>query len=145
MTRPRTPEEMRAHLQADGVDASGLTAFLELHVVRCWDGECELSFEVRSDLTQSHQTLHGGVIAGLADIVSGFAAYSRIGPVATADIAMQMIAPAAVGRTVRAVASITSVRGRHVVVTSRLCIDDDGESETIAIAVAKLVVLKRTS
>lgn len=145
MIRPQTPEEMRAHLQADGVDASGLTAFLGIHVVRCWDGECELSLAVRSDLTQSHQTLHGGVYAGLADIVSGFAAYSRVGPVVTVDIAIQMIAPAAVGRTVRAVASITSISGRHVVVTSRLCVDDDGESETIGIAVAKLVMLKRTS
>ncbi|MBI0531987.1 PaaI family thioesterase [Sphingomonas sp. TX0522] len=144
MTAPLTPAAMRDHLEAEGVAASGFAAFLGIQVVHCWDGECELSLEVRRDLTQSFQTLHGGVYAALADIVSGFAAYSRVGPVVTADLATQMIAPAAAGRTVRAIASITSVKGRHVVVTSRLYVDDDLESETIAISVARLVVLTQS-
>lgn len=101
---------MRAHPEAEGVVASSFEAFIGIEVVRCWDGECELSLEVRPDLTQSFQTVHGGVYAALIDIVSGFAAYSRAGPVVTADVAMQMIASAAVGRTVCATASITTVR-----------------------------------
>ena len=83
MTLPDTPEAMRAHIEREGVAASPFTSFLGLEVVRCWQGTCELALTVRPDLTQSHGTLHSGVLSSLADIVCGFAAVSQCGAVVT--------------------------------------------------------------
>lgn len=130
---------MRDLIQAEGVAASGFTAFLGIEVVRCWDGTCELSLTVRPDLTQSLNTLHGGVLASLADIVCGFAAFSACGPVVTADIVTHMIGPAQIGDTVRATATVKNAGRRQVVVTSDFHVGSEDGDRLILTATASLV------
>lgn len=139
MPSSQTPETLRDLVQSQGVAASGFTAFLGIDVARCWDGTCELSLVVRRDLTQSLDTLHGGVLAGLADIVCGFAAFSACGPVVTANIVTHMLGPARIGDIVRAVASVKSMGRRQVVVTADFHVVDDEGDRLILTATASLV------
>ena len=111
MTLPDTPEAMRAHIEREGVAASPFTSFLGLEVVRCWQGTCELALTVRPDLTQSHGTLHSGVLSSLADIVCGFAAVSQCGAVVTANVTTHMLGPARVGDRVYANATVKRAGG----------------------------------
>lgn len=139
MTLPDTPEAMRAHIEREGVAASPFTSFLGLEVVRCWHGTCELALTVRPDLTQSHGTLHGGVLSSLADIVCGFAAVSQCGAVVTANVTTHMLGPALVGDRVYANATVKRVGKRQVVVTADFHASDGDEERLIVTASATLV------
>ena len=139
MTLPDTPEAMRAHIDREGVAASPFTSFLGLEVVRCWQGTCELALTVRPDLTQSHGTLHSGVLSSLADIVCGFAAVSQCGAVVTANVTTHMLGPARVGDRVYANATVKRAGKRQVVVTADFHASNGAEERLIVTASATLV------
>ena len=142
MTLPDTPEAMRAHIEREGVIASPLTSFLGLEVIRCWDGTCELGLTVRPELTQSHRTLHGGVLSSLADIVCGFAAVSQCGAVVTANVPTHMLGPAQIGDRVRAIATVKRAGKRQVVVTADFHTSNGSKEKLIVTASATLVRIR---
>lgn len=139
MELPDTPEAMRGFIERKAVAASPFTSFLGLVVLHCWDGTCELELTVRPELTQSHGTLHGGVLSSLADIVCGFAAVSKCGAVVTANVMTHMLGPAEVGDRVLAVATVKRVGSRQVVVTAEFRTHRLGKEKLIVLASATLV------
>ncbi len=83
-------------------------------------GEVDLAIAFRSDLTQQHGFLHGGVVTAVVDSACGYAALSLMEPgtaVLTVEFKVQLLAPArgsrfrGFGRVVRAGRTLTVVAG----------------------------------
>lgn len=60
-------------------------------------GYCEVHLPFRQDLTQQHGYFHGGVVATLADVASGYAAFTALeagGTNVTVEFKLNLLAPA---------------------------------------------------
>jgi uncharacterized protein (TIGR00369 family) len=60
-------------------------------------GYCEIHLPFRAELSQQHGYFHGGVIGALADVASGYAAFSLLPPKSTnviVEFKLNLLAPA---------------------------------------------------
>ena len=61
-------------------------------------GRCELQLKGRPELTQQNGFMHGGVVAALADVAGGYAAFTLFeagADILTVEIKINYVAPAA--------------------------------------------------
>ncbi len=63
-------------------------AYLGAELTTIEPGYCEIELPFRGELTQQHGFVHGGVLATLADTVSGYAAFSLM-PAAAAPLTVE--------------------------------------------------------
>lgn len=76
MIRYEAPNPDFAARCRDSFGRQKFMALLGVEMTRIEPGVCELSMPMRDDLTQQHGFAHGGLLATLADTVSGYAAFS---------------------------------------------------------------------
>lgn len=67
--------ERRVH---ESYRSQGFMQQLGATMVSLSPGECRLSLMFSNDLSQQHGFIHGGVVASLADVSGGYAAYSLL-------------------------------------------------------------------
>ncbi len=85
---------------ADARANFGRQAFMRLlgaEIADLGSGYCEVHLPFRQDLTQQHGYFHGGVVATLADVASGYAAFTALEAGATnvtVEFKLNLLAPA---------------------------------------------------
>lgn len=108
-------------------------------------GQCELSLEFDEALTQQHDFFHGGVIATLADVSGGYAAFTLLAPEltnVTVEFKLSLLSPAR-GDSLRAEAFVVKP-GR----TLTVCRSDvftsstDGSHKLCATALATYMAIE---
>lgn len=104
----------------------GLMRTFGATLIRCEQGECEISAPILPAATQQHGAGHAGLTFALADSAAGYAALSLMGAeteVMTAEAKINLMAPAvgdrliARGRVVKAGRRLTVVTAEVVAVT----------------------------
>jgi uncharacterized protein (TIGR00369 family) len=120
---PAFGDRMRSH----GADrADGLPGYLGIRTTEIGPGRLTCTLEVRDELLNPFGTLHGGVIAALADHVLGAVLYPVIPAgawAATTEFKLNLLAPVRTG-TLTADAVIVSMSKRTAVV--RIDVTNDG-------------------
>ena len=106
-------------------------------------GEVEIEMPYRTDLSQQHGFIHGGITTAILDSACGYAAFSLSAPdtaVLTVEYKVNFIAPAkgerfvARGEVVRPGASITVCKGDVVAI-------EDGEEKLVTTMLSTLMLL----
>lgn len=106
-------------------------------------GEVEIEMPYRTDLSQQHGFIHGGITTAILDSACGYAAFSLSAPdtaVLTVEYKVNFIAPAkgerfvARGEVVRPGASITVCKGDVVAI-------EDGEEKLVTSMLTTLMLL----
>ena len=106
-------------------------------------GEVEIEMPYRTDLSQQHGFIHGGITTAILDSACGYAAFSLSAPdtaVLTVEYKVNFIAPAkgerfvARGEVVRPGASITVCKGDVVAI-------EDGEEKLVTTMLTTLMLL----
>jgi uncharacterized protein (TIGR00369 family) len=131
------PETVRA-VSALGA-GGGLPGFLGIETVDIGPGHIVCELAVREDLLNAFGSLHGGVVAALADHVLGAVLYSVIERgawAATTEFKLNLLAPIRTG-TVRAEVDIISMTSRTAVVR----IDVTNENRAVAAAQGTVLVM----
>jgi acyl-CoA thioesterase len=75
-------------------------------------GQAIMTMDVRSDMLNGHQICHGGFIFSLADSAFAFACNSRNKKTVATGCKIDYVAPAALGDTLTATATVSFDRGR---------------------------------
>ncbi|MFP6687765.1 MAG: PaaI family thioesterase [Alphaproteobacteria bacterium] len=71
--------------------------YLGAELAKIAPGRCELQLKGRPELTQQNSFMHGGVIAALADVAGGYAAFTLFeagADILTVEIKINYVAPA---------------------------------------------------
>jgi len=106
-------------------------------------GEVEIEMPYRTDLSQQHGFIHGGITTAILDSACGYAAFSLSAPdtaVLTVEYKVNFIAPAkgerfvARGEVVRPGASVTVCKGDVVAI-------EDGEEKLVTTMLTTLMLL----
>ncbi|QNA83415.1 PaaI family thioesterase [Sphingomonas sp. So64.6b] len=132
-------EESIAHMKRVAVDASGFTHFLGVEPVLCWQGESELTLDVRPDMTQHHGFAHGAIIGLMADNACAWAASSVAGDVLTGSYSINFLSPAR-GSRLRAKGSVIKAGKRQVIVRADVW-SESGDSDPVLAAVAQATII----
>lgn len=108
-------------------------------------GYCELKLVFRDELAQQHGFFHGGVIATLADVAGGYAAFTLLEPKATnvtVEFKVNLLAPG-VGHSLIARGKVVKA-GRNLTVSKSdvLCIASDDQEKLCATALATYMALR---
>ncbi len=77
---------------------------------------------VEPDMVNGIEVLHGGFVFALADYVFACAANSVLPRVATADAQISFLAPARLGETLVAEATVSFSGGRRVIIDVTVCV-----------------------
>src|SRR5947209_14484520 len=106
-SRPATPPPLHYPVQpldpdferkvADSASRQPFLQTIGARLTNIAPGAVEFTLPFRSDLTQQHGFVHAGVIATLADVASGYAAYSLMPPgaeVLTVEFKLNLLQPA---------------------------------------------------
>jgi acyl-CoA thioesterase len=75
-------------------EADNASRGLGMHIVSVTEGCATLKMTVRADMTNGHQTCHGGIIFTLADSAFAFACNSRNNATVGAGCTIEYLAPA---------------------------------------------------
>lgn len=137
---PTDPAAMLDLMRTRAITDSPFTAWLEIELLRCWQGEAEAVLPVRRDLTQTHGTVHGGALATLADNACCWAAASLAGPLVTNNLTIYYLAPGR-GERIRAIARTVKVGRRIAVARADLFAERDSVRRQIALASATLSLI----
>lgn len=87
-------QEERAH---ENFHSQGLMRFLGVTMSELRRGGCQLWLEFDDRLTQQHRFFHGGVVATLADVSGGYAAFTMLPSDltnVTVEFKLSLLAPA---------------------------------------------------
>jgi uncharacterized protein (TIGR00369 family) len=111
------------------IDASAFHSSLGISVESATEGAVTLRFEATPAHANLHGTMHGGVIATLADTAAGLAVRSAMadpgGAHASVHLDVQYLAPAGTG-TLRATGNVVKLGGR-LAFTEATVTDEAGE------------------
>lgn len=141
MTRPdfENEEEVLAYMKQVAVGRSGFSSFLALEPVGCWDGQAEITMEVRSEMTQHHGFAHGAIVGLMADNACAWAASSAVGDVVTSSYTINFLAPAK-GDRIRSKGYVVKAGKRQVVVRADVW-SEGSNTEPVLVAVAQATVV----
>ncbi len=132
-------EESVRYMREVAVAGSGFSSWLGVDPVRCWEGEAELTLEVRAELTQHHGFVHGAIVGLMADNACAWAAASVAGDVVTGSYLINFLAPAR-GTKLRAQGIVVKAGKRQVIVRADVWSEDkSGERTLVAVAQATIV------
>ncbi|MES2057817.1 MAG: PaaI family thioesterase [Pseudomonadota bacterium] len=132
-------DEAVAYMKRVAVAASGFTNFLGVEPVTCWQGEAELTLDVRPDMTQHHGFAHGAIVGLMADNACAWAASSVAGDVVTGSYSINFLSPAT-GSRLRAKGSVVKAGKRQVIVRADVWSESDGTPPVLA-AVAQATII----
>lgn len=104
---------------------------LDIEVLEAERGYSKFAMVVRPELTNTFDTLHGGMIFALADMTFGFTCNAHNERAVTAGATIEMLASPKVGDRVISEARETYRRGRNSLVDVVLWIDGGGGPRTI--------------
>jgi uncharacterized protein (TIGR00369 family) len=133
---PASPEMMVELLRRRSLRASPFASWLDIDLIRAWDGTAELRFRPRAETQQHRGTIHGGVLMSLIDNIAGWAATTLLGPLVTTSITVHFHRP--VAREVAALAVVQHRTRRTAVVTAAI---RDASGELIATGLASFVAI----
>lgn len=132
-------DEAVAYMKRVAVAASGFTNFLGVEPVTCWQGEAELTLDVRPDMTQHHGFAHGAIVGLMADNACAWAASSVAGDVVTGSYSINFLSPAT-GNRLRATGKVVKAGKRQVIVRADVWSESDGTPPVLA-AVAQATII----
>jgi uncharacterized protein (TIGR00369 family) len=132
-------DEAIAHMKRVAVAGSGFTNFLGVVPVTCWQGEAELTLDVRPDMTQHHGFAHGAIVGLMADNACAWAASSVAGDVVTGSYSINFLSPAT-GNRLRARGNVVKAGKRQVIVRADVWSESDGAAPVLA-AVAQATII----
>jgi len=110
-------------------------------------GRCELAVEFKDSLAQQHGFFHGGVIASLADVSGGYAAFSLLPPDrtnVTVEFKLNLLSP---GKGASLLASAVVLRSGRTLTACRsdvFAVAGDGSRTLCATALATYMALDRS-
>ena len=134
-----SPEQSIAYMKEIAVGRSGFSRWLAVEPVRVWQGESELTLEMRDDLTQHHGFAHGAIVGLMADNACAWAASSVAGDVVTGSYSINFLNPAR-GSRLRSKGRVIKGGKRQVVVNAEVWSEAlDAEPVLVAIAQATIV------
>ncbi|AIT81865.1 hydroxyphenylacetyl-CoA thioesterase PaaI [Novosphingobium pentaromativorans] len=107
MTEP-TPAEIAAELFA----REGTGKAWDLTIEEVEEGFARVSMPIRTDMTNGHRTIHGGMIFALADTAFAYACNSRNVATVAQGASIVFLAPASEGETLVAEARELALSGR---------------------------------
>jgi uncharacterized protein (TIGR00369 family) len=123
------------------VQGSGFSRFAGVEPLKVWQGESELTLQLRPDLTQHHGFAHGAVIGMMADNACAWAAASVSGDVVTGSYTIHFLAPGK-GERLRAKGQVVKAGRRQVIVRADVWGETEGaEPVHVATATATIVPL----
>ncbi len=134
-----TPEAALEYMRRVAVQGSGFTRFAAVEPLKVWEGESELTIQIRPDLTQHHGFAHGAVVGMMADNACAWAAASVAGDVVTGSYTIHFLAPAR-GERLRAKGKVVKPGKRQVIVRAEVWAESEGGAPVLAaIATAAIV------
>lgn len=137
--RFESPEQSIAYMKRVAVQKSGFTRWLEVEPIKVWEGESELTVEIRDNLTQHHGFAHGAVVGLMADNACAWAAASSAGDVVTGSYTINFLAPA-VGERLRSKGTVMKAGRKQVIVRADVFSESDGaEPKLVAVAQATVI------
>ena len=107
-------------------------------------GRCELTAEFSNALAQQHGFFHGGVIASLADVSGGYAAFSLLPPDrtnVTVELKLSLLSPGRGASLLASAAVIKSGRTLTVCRSDVFAIAGDGSRKLCAAALATYMAI----
>ncbi len=140
MSRNRfdSPEDATAYMKAVAVKKSGFSNWLNVEPVKVWEGESELTLELRSEMTQHHGFAHGAIVGLMADNACAWAGASVAGDVVTGNYSINFLRPAK-GKSLRAKGQVIKAGKRQVVVRADVWSESDGERHHVATAQGTII------
>ena len=89
-----SPEASIAYMREVAVKRSGFSNWLSVEPITVWDGQSELTLDLRPEMTQHHGFAHGAIVGLMADNACAWAAASAVGDVVTGSYTINFLAPA---------------------------------------------------
>jgi uncharacterized protein (TIGR00369 family) len=117
-----------------------LTRMLGTRLVSFGEGSATVELDIRSEITNHHGAVHGGIVAYAADCALAFAGGAALGPdVVTSGLTIDYLA-AARGRTLRAHGTILRAAGRRAACRCDVyAVGDDDTQTLVAVAQGTIV------
>ena len=115
--------------------------FLGLELCEVKSGEVSVCLDVRDELKQNQNVVHGGAVASLIDTASAFAILTTLAPderVTTTDLTIHYLRPITGGRLIASARIIRA--GRRVFVVN---VDVDNEGRLAATAVTSYLKIQQ--
>ena len=119
--------------------SQGFMRALEAEMTQLGPGTCELTLGFRDELAQQHGYFHGGVVATLADVSGGYAAFSLLPPDrtnVTVECKLSLIAPGVGRRRVARAVVLKAGRALTFCRSDVFCVADTGQEVLCAMALA---------
>jgi len=139
----RNPDYQQ-HTRAN-FESQGFMHHLGIEMTKLLPGYCELQLPFRDELAQQHGYFHGGVIATMADVSGGYAAFTLLETGitnVTVEFKLNLLSPA-VGQ--RLVARGTVVKAGRVLTISKsdvLCVNSEEQEKLCATSLATYMALR---
>jgi uncharacterized protein (TIGR00369 family) len=134
-----SPEASIAYMRKVAIARSGFSAWLDVEPVTVWEGESELTLELRPEMTQHHGYAHGAIVGLMADNACAWAGASVAGDVVTGGYTIDFLRPAK-GERLRAKGTVIKAGKRQVVVRADVWAESDGAAPVhVAAAQATIV------
>jgi len=124
-------------------DSQGFLRHIGAKIVELRPGHCEVQVAFRDQLTQQHGYFSGGVVAALADVASGYAAFSLLEADAsnvTVEFKLNFLAPAS-GEHLIARGSVIKSGKILTVCQSNVFSVSGGSEKLCATAISTLIAL----
>jgi len=134
-----SPAESIAYMKKVAIGRSGFSTWLDLEPVTVWEGESELTLELRPEMTQHHGFAHGAIVGLMADNACAWAGASVAGDVVTGGYTIDFLRPAQ-GERLRAKGQVIKAGKRQVVVRADVWAESEGTAPVhVAVAQATIV------
>lgn len=134
-----SPADSIAYMKTVAVGRSGFSTWLAVEPVTVWEGESELTLELRPEMTQHHGYAHGAIVGLMADNACAWAGASVAGDVVTGGYTIDFLRPAK-GERLRAKGTVVKAGKRQVVVRADVWAESEGEPPVhVAAAQATIV------
>ncbi len=140
MSRSRfdSPEAAIAYMKAVAVKKSGFSNWLDVEPIKVWQGESELTLELRPEMQQHHGFAHGAIVGLMADNACAWAGASVVGDVVTGSYTINFLRPAK-GTKLRAKGIVIKPGKRQVVVRADVWSEGGDEAQHVATAQATII------
>jgi uncharacterized protein (TIGR00369 family) len=139
---PRDPEFARR--TRENFSSQGFMRSLGTEMTGLGPGTCELTLDFRGELAQQHGYFHGGVVATLADVSGGYAAFSLL-PAdrsnVTVELKLSLVAPGVGPRLVARAEVLKAGRTLTFCRSDVWSVADDGAETLCATALATYMAL----
>jgi len=140
-TRFTSPDPDFQQRMRSSFNRQGFLRHLGVQMVDLQPGYCEMGVVFSDQLSQQHGYFHGGLVATVADVAGGYAAFSLTGPdtsMVTAEFKINFIAPAKGERLIARGSVIKPGKTLTISQCEVVCINDEVET-VCAVALATFI------